>query len=79
MKYYPGDRGGGTPNPLADEPCGAVDSAAKFPELVHYDCRECRRIVTFILSLRVPPKPPEKIAVALPLFGDLPHPRKLRK
>jgi hypothetical protein len=54
-------------NPKADEPCGTVDVEAKFPELVHYGCRECRRIVRELLSARVQEPEPDT-SEQLPLF-----------
>jgi hypothetical protein len=54
-------------NPTADEPCGVVDVEAQFPELVHYGCRECRRIVRELLSARVQ-KPRPDTSEQLPLF-----------
>lgn len=39
-------------NPNADEPCGAVDPQAAVPEHVHFDCKECKRIVRDLLASR---------------------------
>lgn len=77
MSHANGGSFPGTPD-NSYEACGAVDPVAKFPELVHYECKACRKIVSGILLARKPPATPERPAVQEPLFDDLLRPRALR-
>jgi hypothetical protein len=64
-------------NPNADDPCGAKDPEAIVPERVHYDCKECRRIVRELLESRVQP-PPERTESEQGTLFELHRPREHR-
>lgn len=46
--------------------CGVKNKSAKFPEMVHYDCRGCKLLLKELLIGRKPPVPKKRRALHVP-------------
>lgn len=54
------------PAEYATRACGIKDTAAKFPEPEHFDCKGCHAILVALLSSRVPALPLARKPLQIP-------------